>query len=299
LRQFEATDGIGLPGLLYEPSRKTKRVAIFLHGNGDSSIFYSERVNVMAEEFNRRGIAFFPFNNRGAHLIRRLTRRVGGSRESVELGMTYELIRDCTHDINGAVRFLRTLGFEQFHLIGHSTGANKIVVYDYRRKRNPLSSYVLLAGGDDTGLYYESLGPRRFREALRKCRERVHAKEGHLLVTSKGYSPLIISWQSLLDTIDPEGDYNIFPFYESINGLQLSEKQHFRELRAIRKPTLLLYGSEDEFCFGDVERCVGILEDELSGKNNFEFITMKGADHSFHGQVREMASLVASWIARQ
>ncbi|HXI14108.1 MAG TPA: alpha/beta fold hydrolase [Thermoanaerobaculia bacterium] len=299
LLQFEATDGVSLPGLLYEPDAGTKSVAIFLHGNGDSSIFYSDRVNVMAAEMNRRGLAFFPFNNRGAHLIRQLNRREGRQRDTVELGMTYELIRDCRQDINGAIRFLRKRGFEQFHLIGHSTGANKIVVYNYLSKRSAVSSYVLLAGGDDTGLYYESLGARRFREALRKCRERIGKGEGTSLVTTGNYSPFLISWQSLFDTINPDGDYNIFPFYEAINGLQLSRKKHFRELRVITRPTLLFYGSEDEYCFGDVSRCVAILEEALSGKPNFEFVTLRGADHSFHGKVRQMAAMIASWIAAQ
>ncbi|HEY0787400.1 MAG TPA: hypothetical protein VGE86_02065, partial [Thermoanaerobaculia bacterium] len=57
---FRSTDGLALPGLLYEPPRKTTSVALFLHGNGDASVFYSaRRTNAFGEEMARRGMAFF------------------------------------------------------------------------------------------------------------------------------------------------------------------------------------------------------------------------------------------------
>jgi len=41
LIQFSTTDHLLLPGLLYEPKQKTKKAAIFLHGNGSASVFYA------------------------------------------------------------------------------------------------------------------------------------------------------------------------------------------------------------------------------------------------------------------
>ena len=157
LIHFDATDGVGLAGLLYEPRRATKRAAIWLHGTGGASIFDAQRTNGLARELVARGIAFFPFNNRGAHLVRRLRKgekRIGG-------GMAYEVIRDCVVDIDGAVRELRRRGYRELHIIGHSTGANKIAVYDHLKPRNPIRRYIFLGGGDDTGLLYAQLGPRR------------------------------------------------------------------------------------------------------------------------------------------
>jgi pimeloyl-ACP methyl ester carboxylesterase len=60
------------------------------------------------------------------------------------------------------VRELRRRGYRDITLIGHSTGANKIAVYDHYKPRNSIKRYVLLGGGDDTGILYEHLGPRRF-----------------------------------------------------------------------------------------------------------------------------------------
>mgnify|MGYP001563190287 CR=1 FL=1 len=80
LVELKTRDGLRLPGLLYEPEHKaTKKVVIFLHGNGSSSAFYHVKYNnTAADVFNRAGISYFAFNNRGAHYIQKLTRKTRG-----------------------------------------------------------------------------------------------------------------------------------------------------------------------------------------------------------------------------
>jgi pimeloyl-ACP methyl ester carboxylesterase len=286
--RFEATDGVDLAGLLYEPKRPTTRAAIFLHGTGGSSVFESKRTNRFAEVFTRAGVAWFPFNNRGSHLVRRIGRELGG--------MAYERIRDCVFDIDGAVRELRRRGYRDITLIGHSTGANKVAVYDFYKDRVPVKRYVLLAGGDDTGLLYEQFGARRFQNALRKAREMIRARRGDELVP-RALSQLPMSWTSFYDMANPDGDYNVFPFIEELRGVRLSRKPRFRHLRGIRKPTLVLYGENDQYCFNDVPRCVAILADALGPKPNFELGIVAGADHGFGGYEEEVGALILDWAS--
>src|SRR5438045_5055280 len=116
LVRFDAADGVTLSGLLYEPKQKSNHAIIWLHGSGGASIFDSNRTNLLAHTLTDRGFVFFPFNNRGAHLVRTLrsrTRRIGG-------GMAHELIRDCVPDIEGAIRELRRRGVTDVTLAGHS-----------------------------------------------------------------------------------------------------------------------------------------------------------------------------------
>jgi len=280
LVRFAAIDDYALSGLLYEPRRRTQRVIVWLHGTGGASIFDSRRTNLLAAEFTRRGFAFFPFNNRGAHLMRR------------NGGMAYERIRDCVPDIDGALRELRRRGYRDVTLVGHSTGANKIAVYDHRKPRNTVKRYVLLAGGDDTGLTREQLGDRRFRAALARARAR---KNDESLVPP-ALSPLPMSWRSWYDMNNPDGDYNVFPFGEVIRRRRISRRPLFRYVRAIRKKTLVVYGEHDEYCYGDVSRCVSILADALGPKPNFELAIMEGADHGFSGREGEVAALIGDWI---
>jgi pimeloyl-ACP methyl ester carboxylesterase len=292
LVRFEATDGLELVGLLYEPKRATKRAALFLHGTGGASIFDSKRTNVLAAEFLGNGIAYFPFNNRGAHVMRRLRARG----RSVQGGSAHELIRDCVKDIDGAVRELRRRGYTDITLIGHSTGANKVAIYDFYKPRNLVKRYVLLAGGDDTGMALAHLGERRFRAALQKARDMVKAKRGDELVP-KTLSPMPLSWRSFVDMNNPDGDYNVFPFLEVMRNIRLGRRPRFRHVKQLRKPSLFLYGELDEFCYDDVPRCVAILAEAIGPKPNVELAILAGADHGFSGKEAELVETIVNWMA--
>lgn len=288
LVRFEAADEVPLAGLLYEPKRRTKRAIVFLHGTGGASVFESKRTSLLAAAFTEAGFAFFPFNNRGAHLMRRLGRELGG--------MAFEQIRDCVPDIDGAVRELWRRGYRDLTLVGHSTGANKAAVYDHRKPRNRIRRYVLLAGGDDTGMFYAQLGAARFARGLAKAKQMIHARRGGELVP-ENLSSLPMSWRSFYDMANPDGDYNVFPFLELLRGVRLSKRPRFRHVRGIRKPALVLYGENDEYCYGDVSRCVAILADAIGPKPNFELAILKDADHGFGGFENELADTIVRWIA--
>lgn len=283
LVRFEATDGVTLSGVLYEPARRSKRVVIWLHGGGGASVYESRRTNLLASVFIRQGIAFFAFNNRGSGIVRHAGDGLGGS--------AFERIRDCVADIDGAIRELWRRGYRDITLAGHSTGANKIVVYDHYEPRNRVKRYVLIAGGDDTGLLYKELGARRFRALLAKAKTERNGNEFAPPIPGQ----TMMSWRAFHDVANPNGDYNVFPFYEIMSGTKLSRRP-FRFIRAIRKPSLYIYGDRDQYCFGDVPRCVSILARYVNERA--EIVVMRDADHGFRGREGELGATVASWSAR-
>ena len=284
---FEATDGVALSGLLFEPEKRSRRAMIFLHGTGGASVFDSRRTNRLGSEMMARGIAWFPFNNRGSHIVRRAGRRLGG--------MAFERIRDCVFDIDGAVGELWHRGYREIYLAGHSTGANKVAVYAARKPRNRIRGFVLLGGGDDTGLLYDELGASRFRNAVHTARMRIRNGRGDEFVPPS-LSALPMTWRAFYDMANPDGDYNVFPFLEAMRGIRLSRKPRFRHLRALRKPAFILYGDRDEYCYGDAPGCVAALADALAAKPNIEIAVLGGADHGFSGRESELAELIANWM---
>jgi pimeloyl-ACP methyl ester carboxylesterase len=285
LVRFEAADDVALAGLLYEPRRKSKRAIIWLHGGGGASVYESRRTNLLASVFIAHGIAFFPFNNRGSGIVRRAGDDLGGS--------GFERIRDCVADIDGAIRELWRRGYRDITLAGHSTGANKIAVYDHYKPRNRAKRYVLLAGGDDTGILSAQLGARKFNALLTKAKAMIKSRRGEeWALPIPGQT--MMSWRALYDVANPDGDYNVFPFYESMTGTKLSRRP-FRFLRAIRKPSLYIYGDRDEYCFDDVPRCVSILAQHVSDRA--EIVIVREADHGFSGREEELGGLIADWIS--
>lgn len=294
---FQSQDHFKLPALLFEPVKKTKKVAIYLHGNGSGGVFYSpDKMNTIANELTKKNIAFFPFNNRGANYMIRLKQvSDDGEEERVMQGTSYELISDCLFDIEGSIEFLKTKGYREFYLIGESTGANKIVTYHYYKKKNPVSKYILLSGGDDTGLVYADIGRIQFMKALETAKEMIKRGRSEELVP-KTIIDFPITWKSLYDMINPEGDYNVFPFNEALHSLNLSKKKLFREYKTIDKPTLVIYGEKDEYCYGNVNGCVDLLKRETGHPEFFEYRIISNADHGFSKEYETVARVIGDWL---
>jgi pimeloyl-ACP methyl ester carboxylesterase len=285
-------DQLQLPGLLYEPDN-SKKVALFLHGMGSTSVFYkheqhTERAKALAEH----GIAYCAFNNRGAHYIKKLKRTDG---ESFMYGMAFETIREAVLDIQSALAELSRLGYEEFYLIGHSTGANKICVYDSYTEENPVSGYVLWAGGDDTGLFYEQFGEHQFHTVLDMCRREIEAGRG------TEYVPLDImpqpySYAALYDLMNPDGDYNTFPFFAEFQGYTLGDKPKFREWHGVTVPSLVVYGEEDEFFQGRAGEAVSALQRYAHPESEHSYELVPEADHSFRHHQEELNASIASFL---
>jgi pimeloyl-ACP methyl ester carboxylesterase len=298
-----ATDKVKLPGLLYQPDKKTHKAAVWLHGMGDNGTFYNpKRLNALGEALAKNDIGFLAFNNRGAHNRKSLhvdddmlpeedRRYLGGTH--------YELIADCVKDIAGAANLLAQRGFSELYLIGHSSGANKICAYHARARNNPFKKYVLAAPGDDLGLFFMQLGEKRYWQALKYAAAKIDGGDPlHIMPKYTGMYPF--SAQSAHDILDPNGAYNTCPYYESLHQ-RLGEKPLFKEYRSIDKPTLVIFGWEDEYmgAAGGAEGALKILMRHTSNAQlkQTDFLSVAGAGHGFHDHEEEFAEKVSDWLA--
>lgn len=290
--EFDTKDGLTLPGLLYQ-AKGSKKIAIFLHGNGSSSVFYDESENKdLPTELNKKRISLLRFNNRGAHIIKKLNVRKTDGVDRKKFGCAYERIRDCVLDIDAAVGFLQKFGYKEFYLIGASTGANKICVYNFYRPKNIFKKYILIAGGDDTGIYYSLLGKDNFYRLLEISKRKINTGQGENLI--KQLLPdEIFSYQSFYDIANPDGDYNCFPFSEVLTKTKLSTEPVFRYFQLIKKPSLVIYGDNDEYAWGNIHKVLKILK---TYQPDFNYISVKNADHGFTGRKKELAGEISNWI---
>lgn len=301
---FSTTDRLTLPGLLYAPSQPTATAVVWLHGMGDSGVFYSpKRITALAEALTEQGMALLAFNNRGAHNSKILYHddpTIAKSAQRYRAGTHYELIADCVHDIDGAVDFLSQLGYSQLHLAGHSTGANKIAVYDALQPNNPFLKYVLAGPGDDVGLWYQQLGAAKFDRALSYANAALdNGRPYKIMPIYSGLFPF--SAQSVADMLSPDGDYNIFPYYEALHGT-LGTKPLFRHYGAITRPMLIIAGEHDESTSsaGGTEAAFKLLKENTNrlalAESDFKIVA--NSDHSFHGAEADFAKKVASWLCQ-
>ena len=296
LVEFLAKDELHLYGLLCEPEQPTETALIMLHGNGSSTIFHDvDAINTIAPILNQAGVTYFPFDNRGAGDIQLLKKGSGEQKERIWYGMAYELMKECLLDIDAAVAFLKAKGYKNMYLIGYSTGATKICLYDYYKPENELKGYILAGGGDDTGIWYNELGENGFYMALESCQKALADGKGRELAPPELVGSQFMSYQSLYDTINPEGDYNVFPFFEALYEVKLSEtKPLFQEFSALSKPALAVYGEFDEYCYGQVPKIVELLK--KTAPSQVQFKIMSQSDHGFHGKVAELTADCLAFI---
>lgn len=290
--EFPTSDGLTLPGLLFESGKKDK-VVIYLHGNGSFSVFYDVADGMdLPNALNENGISLLKFNNRGAHIIKKLNVKKGDTVERLRYGCAYEVIKECVEDIEGAIEFLKKEGYKEFYLQGNSTGANKICVYNHYKPQNDISKYVLVSGGDDLGIYYTMLGEEKFFKVLNEAEGLVTRGHGDDLI--KDLLPdEIFAYKGFWDIANPDGDYNCFPFMEEVEGVKLSTKPLFGYFSEIKKDSLVIYGELDEFAMGSGEKAVSVLKKYNTG---LHYKTVSGADHQFSGKRADLAKVISEWL---
>src|SRR3989344_8424332 len=135
LNQIKTKDGLRLEGLVFEPARKTKTVAIWLRGLTGRFSNNPKRIHAIADELGRKGISFAIFDHRGFGNINSLNveskKGKGGIKKSKYkyFGTSFEKFEDSVLDIEAMIRFCKKRGFRKIFLFGHSTGANKSAYY--------------------------------------------------------------------------------------------------------------------------------------------------------------------------
>ncbi len=292
-------DNLLLPGLFFEPEQKTKKALVMLHGNGGSSILrYRSLTKAFVSALHAHQTAYLPFNNRGAGYYTKVDlAKPEGSESSRKYGMAYEQIEEAVADIEAVTSFLQSRGYTEINLIGYSTGANKICIYNFLKPQNPIHKYILACGGDDVGIYYNQWGADKFYSYLDEAKMAVENGRGRDLILELVKEGLIISYQSLLDTIDPNGSYNCFSYHEVLSQKRLGTKHLFQEFSSITKPSLVVYGDQDEFCYGQVNNIMEILKHHTSPNASMEYQLIEGADHGFTGKETELAQMVVKFLA--
>lgn len=293
-------DNLQLPAFLFTDKESSKKVAIFLHGNGTANIFYNyDKMKAFSEALLRCGISFFAFNNRGANLIKRF-RYINADGEKIvrNEGTAYELLHECVMDIDGAIAYLQSVGYEEFYLIGESTGANKLCVYDFYKKNNLVRKYVISGGGDDLGVYYEMLGKDVFCKLLDASREKIASGKGEELIPYDKLQGQILSYQSYYDTCNPDGDYNCFPYREYFNGWTLSKEQLlFDKFSHIAKETYVIYGGDDSFAWADMDAVKKIILEKSIHSEKITIEVIPGAEHAFSNVLDVYTQKVAAWLS--
>ena len=289
----QADDGVLLPALWYAAGGT--QVVVYVHGAGSSSIIRSPHMtDTFGRLCNQHGLDFIAFNNRGAGYMTKFDTVQG---QSYMGGMAYEVIRDFVYDLSGVIKWAAQSGYESAVLVGHSTGANKIV-YGLSSRRAyalPVAGAVLLSGGDDVALQRSRYTADTLEQIIQISKEKQRSSPRRLVPPEYFPGDHPISWRSLYELLNENGDYDMFPFKRASCA-----KGHaimpFRQLKSIQQPVLLAYGSEDFGTIIPVRQALGLVTGYVPSLDIYELM---GADHNFTGFEKNIVQYIVAWIMKR
>jgi pimeloyl-ACP methyl ester carboxylesterase len=251
-------DAFWIPGRRRHPT-----LLVIVHGMG-GNFYRSALKKEWLRACGRYGFDVLTFNNRGS-----------------DRDVAFERFGDCVADLDAALAAGRRLGYRRFVLLGHSTGCQKITLYQARRQNPAVRALVLAAPADDLAISRRDLG-KRYPYWLRRARQLVKQGKGRTLL------PMLyekFSAERFLSIADPR----------STEAQLFDYSGPMRHFRSIRCPVLAFLGMEEEYACLPVPLMGATLRAKTRSAN-FHFFAVPGGDHGFHGHERATVHRALRWL---
>ncbi len=273
--KFNASDKMKLDGILLGSDKKT--CLIYVHGmNGN---FYKS--SIPFELSKQNNFSIFSINTRGHDLLS--TIRTQSGRKGVLAGTGAEVFEDSVKDIKGAVNTMKSLGYKNIFLGGHSTGCQKITHYVYKTKDKRIKGIILFAPADDYSIKRLELGKdfNNFQENIKKLLKN-KTNSNNPLQEYGFFTP-----NRLKSAYTKKGNEAMIYNYDG----------KLREFSSIKIPIFAIFGSKEEYSDRNVLEYMKILEEKTKSKN-FNYKIIKNATHSFDGFGNILLKSVNEWIVK-
>lgn len=277
--RFKASDEVELQGWLSK--RDGEVAALHLHGMGGNG-YENYFLDNLREVYNQLGITFFAIDSRGRGIISDFRQGDGWK----HAGSCFEIFEESVYDVEGALEYLRSLGFKKFILQGHSLGCSKAVNYILSKKPSDVEKVILFAPTDMVA--WANADPDHVQN-LAKAKQLLAEEKGEELVGAQCWpldkTPLSAqAYVSKSDNLAPVDIYSVRTDGEAPIG-------------KVTQPMLIPYGTEDigiTHPFGSMD----VYKERLSKvKNpNTELAVIDGAAHSFRDYENKLATTVTNFI---
>ena len=277
--RFKATDKVELQGWLSKQDGETAVLHVHgMGGNGYENYFLDD----MRAMYDKLGITFFSIDSRGRGIISDFRKGDGWK----HAGSCFEIFEESVYDVEGAIEYLRALGFKKFILQGHSLGCSKVVNYILMKQPSDIEKIVLLAPTDMVA--WAGADPDH-EQNLAKAKQLLADDKGEELVGAQCWpldkTPL--SAQAYVSKSDNEAPVDIYSVRTDGEA----------PIGKVTQPMLIPYGTDDigiTHPFGSMD----VYEKRLNKvKNpNTKLAVIDGAEHSFRGYENELTTMVVDFI---
>lgn len=232
--EIQTPKGVFLNGIWHGP-RKARDVYIVVHGLTGSLFSMKAMVGALVG----KGSAVLTFDNRGFHQVASVKRKKRKTTSYVLAGSAHEVFTDCVDDIQGAINAAKRLGAQRIFLIGHSTGAQKVVYWAAKKKDARVRGLVLFGPLSDYAGIVKTFGTRKLARAVARARALVRAKRPHELMPEHLREWFACDAQRFLSLYTPDSREEVFTYAQKGKAP--------RALRSVRLPILVFLAGADEY----------------------------------------------------
>lgn len=286
--ETKTSDGITFNGLFSEPTSKSKKIIIHIHGMA-GSVLLEKYYPIMHEQYPQSGFAFLVGENRGTGTM---TEFVSDDTSGFILaGNALEKFEDCIYDIQGWIDYALSLGYEEIWLQSHSLGTSKVAYYMDKVKLTNIAGLIFLSPADMIGLVHDALGQKDHDILLPEANKLVSEEKGNQLLTNKLWGAEYLSAGTYLNMFDKNANTAIFNYGDENLG--------WRVVNDIYVPVIAITGTKDDGIAPvmDPKLAMTKLEQELKNSPRVETVVYEGAEHSFDGFGQKIVEDVLNFIS--
>lgn len=284
--ELRSTDCIAMHGVLFEPDIKSNMIVIHHHGM-EGNFYENTFIRFMAETYTNAGIAFMSYNNRGHDYICDLKMDTLAGVKSIKGGTAFEKIADNVMDVEGAVKFCESKGYEKIILQGHSSGANKIV-YAIAEKKMKIYATILLSPCDDFGLYTSEMAAEDIDKYRQLAREMVNEGRGEEFMPKKAYMGTLLCARTFLECSTENSAIDVFPYRDETNPFTYFSK--------ITTPIFVSFGTEGDYLLQEFDYAEKLLNSKKADGVEITFNLIEGAAHNYRNHEQELSDKIVKWI---
>jgi pimeloyl-ACP methyl ester carboxylesterase len=277
-------DGFLLEGLYIRPDGKTSGPPpagiVWIHGN--AARFYDYPYVSIGRALAAAGFSVICANTRGHDISAFLWRAAGGKPRPWESpgdmpiggGSGWDALEEAPRDLAAWVDLARsTLATDSVVLAGHSSGAQRVVLYQADRQ-DPAVAGLVLASPDLVGF----MPPGQLEEAERMVAE----GRGLEVLPAQPFAP----WYR-------QSAQNVADRGRVLSHMLESAHDEPATISNVRCPILAFYGTEER----SAQTMLQTIQAHATGAPSVDSRLIEGADHIYSGQEEQVASVIAAWIA--
>jgi pimeloyl-ACP methyl ester carboxylesterase len=276
-------DGFLLEGLHIRPDGQDtppEAGIVWIHGN--AARFYDYPYVSIGRALAAAGFSVLCANTRGHDISAYLWRAAGGVPRPWESpgdmpiggGSGWDALEEAPRDLAAWVDMARSgLATDSVVLVGHSSGAQRVVLYQAERY-DPRVAGLVLASPDLVGF----MPAGQLAEAERMISE----GRGLEVLPAQPFAP----WYR-------QSAQNVAGRSKVLSHMLESAHDEPAIISAVRCPILAFYGTKE----GIGQSMLQTMQARASGAASLDTQLIEGADHIYSGREEQVAHVIAAWIA--